>query len=138
MRTLEEAVEFHNMPPNPLPSILFNMAKLKVNGKEFDLSSFSLKENNVFIDDVNLTRIDTSETDDKQIVIQIFGDVYQVSVDNCHSVTIAGNVGNVSANNGDIEVGVDVHGSVKTINGDIKCKKVHGDASTINGDIEIR
>lgn len=137
MRTLEEAVEFHNMLPIPLPSILFIMAKIKVNGKEFDIKSFSLKDHDGYIDDEMVVRITPTEVDEKKIVIEIYGDVYQVSVDNCDKVVIAGNAGNVSTNNGDIEVGVDIHGSVKTINGDIRCKKIHGNANTINGDIEI-
>lgn len=74
--------------------------------------------------------------DAKNITIQIEGDVSNLSVDICDKLSVTGNVNELSTVSGDVEIGGDVGGSIKTTSGDIKCGNIAGNVKTVSGDIK--
>lgn len=77
---------------------------------------------------------DITGDNQKTIIIQIQGDVDELSADVCASITVTGAVKKVRTQSGDVRCG-DVSGSVNTMSGDISCGAVAGDVSTMSGDI---
>lgn len=92
---------------------------------------------------------------EKEIQINITGDINNLKVDHCGSINVIGNVdklnsvsgdvdvsGNitdsVNSTSGDIECGGIIGGNVKTVSGDINCGNVSGDANTVSGDIKYK
>lgn len=52
------------------------------------------------------------------------------------NVSIQGSCGNVETKSGDIKIGGDAKGYVKTVSGDVKCCDVDGSINTVSGDVE--
>ncbi len=81
--------------------------------------------------------IDTG--DDKNIVLEVTGDVGKIEADICAQITVTGNAGAITTSQGDIKVQGDVDGSLQTSQGDIEVGgSVNGNATTSMGDIDIR
>lgn len=73
--------------------------------------------------------------DSKEITIEVHGDINKLEVDNCHSLTVSGNVGSVSTISGDVECGP-ITGGVKTVSGDVcSTGRIGGSVSTVSGDV---
>ena len=100
-----------------------------INGKSYIGNSVSIKNNKITIDG------NVIETEEKNIKIEIQGDIEELKVDECDSVKVTGNVKNLTTMSGDVTVKGDVSGNVKTMSGDVECGKVGGNISTMSGDI---
>jgi len=72
--------------------------------------------------------------DAKEVHIEVNGNVESLSVDACRAINVAGNVGDLSTQSGDVKCG-DVAGSVQTMSGDVRCGAVRGSVKTMSGDI---
>jgi acetyl/propionyl-CoA carboxylase alpha subunit len=100
-----------------------------INGKSYTGNSVSIKNNKITIDGSVI------ETEEKNIKIEIQGDIEELKVDECDSVKVTGSVKNLTTMSGDVTVKGDVSGNVKTMSGDVECGKVGGNISTMSGDI---
>ena len=74
--------------------------------------------------------------DEKVIHITISGDVNELKVDVCESITVEGNVESLKTISGDVKVKGDVKGDIKTTSGDVDCGNVGGSISTTSGDVK--
>ena len=81
---------------------------------------------------------DWHESDEKTINITIEGNVEALDVTNCSTININGDAKKVKTGHGDVKIGGNVGGDIKTSHGDIECGNVEGDASTGFGDIRCR
>jgi cytoskeletal protein CcmA (bactofilin family) len=104
-----------------------------VNGKNYGSgTNVRVANGKVYIDD----KIQES-SDDKNINIQINGDIESLNVDICDKIIVQGNVDNVETTNGNVQVDGIVLGNVKTTNGSVKIGgSVQGEVSTVNGSIK--
>lgn len=139
MRTLEEVVEFHNILPIPLPSLLLkDMSKVIINGRSYNIKgSFSIINGRIVIDGKAMSEKELEELSQntKVINISIDGNLEKLDVDCCETIHVNGNVGKIKTTSGDIDIDGDVSGDVQTVSGDIDCGNIGGDASTVSGDI---
>jgi uncharacterized protein (DUF342 family) len=94
--------------------------------------------------------------DEKEIRIEIAGDVENLKIDACTSVTVKGNVngsiqimsgdiavegnckGDIECTSGQVVVQGNVEGNIETTAGDITANNISGDVSTMAGDIKYR
>ena len=77
--------------------------------------------------------------DAKQISIAVHGNVERLQVDSCEKISVTGDVGSVSTQTGDVDVGGNISGSVQTQTGDVDCAgSIGGKDSTQTGDIKHR
>lgn len=137
LRTLEEAVEFHNIPPISLPSLLCNMGKVTINGKTFQYTgTLTMINGRFFIDGKEVTDWKSLTKDQKRIDIKIEGDVERLQVDTCDNLYIEGNCNKVKTVSGYVEIGGNVDGDVESVNGGIEIQgNVSGDVRTVSGNI---
>ena len=106
--------------------------KITINGvKILNSSSINVINGKVIIDSVDVT------PDEKEIRIEVQGNVDQLSVDVCNTIAISGDCVDVSTQCGDVSCG-SVSGSVKTMSGDVSCGAVSGDIRTMSGDVNHR
>jgi len=104
------------------------MAEIKFNGSSYVGKSISIVNGVVTIDGKKI------ETSDKQINIEITGDVEKLSVDVCEKITVNGSVHSLSTISGDVDCG-DVGGNVGTQSGEVDCNKIGGSVNTQSGDV---
>jgi hypothetical protein len=107
---------------------------IKINGRTVDISgsvqSLSINNGQIRINGRNIEL-----EDGKVFNIEITGDVQNIDVDDCESVTVNGNVtGSVKTISGDIRCG-NIGESVKTISGDVRASEIKGSVSTVSGDV---
>lgn len=76
--------------------------------------------------------------DSKEINIVVNGNIEKVEVDACDRISVTGDVGNIHAQSGDVDVTGNVTGSVQTMSGDVDCGNISGSVSTMSGDIKHR
>lgn len=82
---------------------------------------------------------DVTPGDEKQINIEVTGDVDTIEVDTCEKISVTGNTGRITTSQGDINVGGDVHGDAKTSQGSIEVEgSVGGNVKTSQGSIRVR
>lgn len=106
---------------------------VQINGKTYKGKNVSIVNGEVFVDG----KIQSEFTTQKNIRIQISGNVHTVESQS-GDVEISGGVsGDVSSASGDIKCGA-VGGSVQTASGDVKCGDVRGNVKTLSGDISRR
>ena len=75
----------------------------------------------------------------KQISIEVHGDVERLQVDSCEKISVTGDVGSVSTQTGDVDVGGSIDGSVQTQTGDVDCAgSIGGNVNTQVGNITYR
>ncbi|AGN30188.1 hypothetical protein VPFG_00188 [Vibrio phage nt-1] len=109
---------------------LVGRGTIEVNGKKYQGTSVTVKNGKVIVDG----RLQEDVSDCQTVTVNIEGSATLVQNEN-GNVTIGGEVkGDVKTTNGDIHC-LNVHGNVKTTNGDIDCYDVAGDVETVNGDI---
>jgi len=126
------------------------MNKVTINGKTITTSgvgSVSIINGEVFI---NGKKQDTGDA--KEINISIEGNVEKLKAPGCNTITVSGDVTDLSTSSGDVEVagnvlaGIqcssgdvevegDVSGSIQTSSGNVKCGDVEGDVNTISGNV---
>lgn len=107
-----------------------------INGKKYNnISSgnFTISNNKIYISGSLIENLNNIE--EKNIKIEIYGDKNFISIDNCETVTVNGNVYNIKLTNGTITCN-DVGNDVTITNGNIKANKIFGKCNVINGDIE--
>jgi hypothetical protein len=106
------------------------MSIISINGKTFKGENISISNGNIVI---NGKKVDVE--DQKEINIQIKGDIDKLSVDHCNRLTVEGNANNIQTQSGDVEISGDVSGNVSTMSGDVVSDKIGGNVSTMSGDI---
>ena len=107
------------------------MASISINGKTYSGNNVVVKNNKVYVDG----DLFTDDVYCKQINVNIVGNIIELDVDSCDSITVNGTVGSVITSSGDVIINGDVNGGVSTKSGDVNCGNVNGTVSTISGDI---
>lgn len=107
------------------------MGQIFVNGVSYSGKSITIKNNQVIIDGKNV-----DPQDSKVITIVVEGDITHLNADRCDSISVTGSTGSISTMSGDVTVGGEVHGNVKTMSGDVDCGDIGGEVSTMSGDIK--
>jgi len=108
------------------------MNRITVNGVTYNSKGdISVKNGNVYVDGELL-----HNTGNEKVVNIIIGEVENLQVDSCETITIHGSAGNVKSQAGDIKIEGNVSGDVKTQAGDIRCGNVGGSVKTQAGDIK--
>jgi hypothetical protein len=134
---------------------------MNINNLNFDGKNITIKNNKIIVDGKDITAsvmMTSGGVGQSKYVINITGDVENITVDQCEKITIGGNAiktstkngdisvkGNVVAHmnatdvvtthNGNITIGGDVTGNVATKMGNVKCGNVSGNATTKMGNI---
>lgn len=110
------------------------MNSIRINGLTITAGrNISVVGNRVFVDGKDVT------PDAKDIKIEVAGNVEQLEVDACNSVSITGDVGHVVTQSGDVSIEGSVGGSVQTMSGDVDCGgSIAGSVSTMSGDVKHR
>lgn len=103
-----------------------------INGKRFKGNNLTIKNNKVYIDG---KLVEDDVVEEKNITINIEGDIEKVKVDNCNLITVNGDCGSISTTNGDVKTLGNINGNVSTTNGNVRASTISGDVSTVNGDI---
>jgi hypothetical protein len=94
--------------------------------------SVVISNNRIFIDGEEV-----AVGEEKNIIINISGDVQKLEVDCCNFVSITGNAGTARTTSGTIQVEQNVDGDVETVSGDVEIGgSVNGSVSTTSGDVE--
>ncbi len=106
------------------------MGVVNINGRIFSGNSISLKNGKVFIDG---KAINTGN--DKQINIEVTGNIDSLIVDYCNDVKVNGDVSKVKTMSGNVEVAGNVTGDIKSMSGDVKCGDVGGRIKTMSGNV---
>ncbi|MET3505433.1 hypothetical protein [Halalkalibacter oceani] len=129
-------IPFVVKPPkkiNPKVDRSDTMGTVNINGVTYQGNSIVVNNGRVIIDGKEAV-----PTKQKEINIQIQGDVKMLSIDSCNSLMVNGDAGSVKTTSGDVEIGGNVNGSVSTVSGDVECGDIRGSVSTVSGDIDSR
>jgi len=99
------------------------------------LTSINISGNNVIVKNGKVI-VDGNEVSAQleNLIINISGNVENLDVDACKTITITGNAKKVNTASGDVIVH-DVDGNVQTVSGDVKANDVSGDVETVSGDV---
>lgn len=115
------------------------MGTIVINGKKLHYEgSLTVINGKYFVNGKEVTDWNELAKDQKQVNIEIHGDVEKIDVECCDQITITGNVKKVKTTSGDVEIHGDVDGDVESVSGSIECGNVGGDARTISGNIRRR
>lgn len=97
------------------------MGSISVNGVTYRGNNITINNDVVIIDGVIV-----GDENSKTINISVVGDISSLNVERCKEITVQGNVGTIVTTSGDIEC-EDVGGSIKTLSGDVKHRKLRND-----------
>lgn len=102
-----------------------------INNKNYSGKNINICNGKIIIDGIEI-----NSADEKIINIIIEKDFEgNLDIKECNSIEIKGDIhGNVKTVNGDIRCN-DVKGSINTVNGDINAHKILGDVESVNGNI---
>ena len=106
------------------------MGTIRVNGMSISGSNISITNGKIIVDGKDMT------PDQKEIKIEVIGDIDTLSVDACNEVSVKGNIGKLKTMSGDVEVTGDVTGDVSSMSGDIRCGNISGSVKTMSGNIK--
>lgn len=106
------------------------MGTITINGTIYSGNSITMKGNKVIIDGKDVT------PDAKEINISIVGNLTKLEVDHVNTLSVKGEVLNISTKSGDIEVEGNVNGNIQTMSGDVDCGAVGGSISTMSGNVK--
>jgi len=106
------------------------MNTIRINNNTYSGNSITITNGKVIINGKDVT------PDSKEINISIEGNVDQLKVDYCNSVSVVGDVNSLQTQSGDVDVSGEVKGSVATMSGDVDCGNILGSVSTMSGDIK--
>jgi len=115
-----------------------------INGIKYEGNSLTIKNGKVQVDDNELV------LNEKEIRINVLGDIEKLKIDHCDEVSVLGNVKELKNMSGDvkckcvesIESGSgnincrDISGDVKTGSGDVNAKSINGKVKTGSGDVK--
>ncbi len=107
-----------------------------INGKKYNSSgkSISIINGHVTVDGKELT--DLSGIEEKEIKIEIQGDIDVLDVDHCQQVSLQ-SCGSVKTMSGSVKCQGDIEGSVNTMSGSVKCGgEIKGSVSSMSGSIK--
>lgn len=108
------------------------MSTIKINGVTIvsaNGGSISVSNGRVVVDGQDVT------PDEKQISIEVQGNVDRLDVDACERIIVAGTVGALSTRSGDVECGT-VSGGIHTMSGSVTCNgDITGSVQTMSGDV---
>ncbi len=114
--------------------IITGASKVIVNGRVYNIKGNITIENGKML--VNGKPIeDWEKSGEREINITIEGDMIDLQVDCCNAVTVNGDVKNVHAGSGDVNISGCVRGSVNTASGDVRCGDIEDGVSTASGDV---
>jgi hypothetical protein len=114
---------------NTTVSNVFN-STVTINGISYNGNNVKIINGKVIVDGKDMT------PDAKNITIHVEGDISKLSVDICDSLSVTGNVNELSTVSGDVSIGGSVGQNVKTVSGDVKCGNIAGKVTTVSGDIK--
>lgn len=103
---------------------------ININGRIFSGKSVVVKNGKVFVDGKSV------ESDEKEIKIEVTGNIETLTVDHCDEVKVTGDVSKLKTMSGDVTIGGDVKGNVETMSGDVRCGNITGKVKTVSGDIK--
>lgn len=103
---------------------------ININGRIFSGKSVVVKNSKVFVDGKAV------ETEEKEIKIEVSGNIETLTVDYCDEVKVTGDVSKVKTMSGDVTIGGEVKGNVETMSGDVRCGNIAGKVKTMSGDIK--
>ena len=110
------------------------MASISINGVTISGSrSVVIRNGQVIVDGKDVTPEDA-----KEISITVNGNVDKLEADACQTISVTGDVNKVKTLSGDVNVGGDVKGSVRTLSGDVDCDSIAGSVQTLSGSIKHR
>jgi len=104
---------------------------LSINGKTFGFKGHSVE---VIANDIYIDGKKVEDTFKGDVSIEIHGDVGNVEIDVCKSMTCR-NVKNLEISTGDCHVHGNVNGDVEIMTGDLTCGDINGDVEIMNGSI---
>jgi predicted ABC-type transport system involved in lysophospholipase L1 biosynthesis ATPase subunit len=108
-------------------------SKIVINGVTYEGDNVIIKNGVIQIDNNNLN------INEKEIHINILGDIEKLKIDCCDDINIIGNVKEFKNGSGDVKCGdvecQNISGDVKTSSGDVTTKHVSGDVTTGSGDV---
>lgn len=96
----------------------------------FSGNSVVIRNGKVIVDGKDVT------PDGKVINVTITGNVYNLDINACSSLTINGDVGEIKSGSGDIKC-KDVFGGIETGSGDVECSNVTGNIQTGAGNVDV-
>lgn len=99
-----------------------------------NLNNVEIRGGRVFVDGKPIEELDAPQNE-KNITINITGDVERLKVDYCGDVNIQGNAGRVETHGGNVKVKCDVLGDVETHGGNVNCMAIGGDCTVHGGNI---
>ena len=103
----------------------------KIFNKQFQGKNISIANNKIFI---NGKQVDGLK-DEKNITIEINGDIENIKADSCQEITIKGSCkGDIKTTSGDIKC-KNIGGNVNTMSGNVSARKIAGSVSTMSGDV---
>ncbi len=105
---------------------------ININGKTFSGNSVTINNGKIIIDGVDQT------PDSKTVNIEITANIQTLKVDHANSISVKGDIGNLSTQSGDVDIEGNVSGSISTMSGDVDCGNVGGNISTMSGDVKHR
>jgi hypothetical protein len=103
---------------------------INIDNNSYSGKNIVITNGKVFIDGMDVT------PDSKNIEIKIEGNIDELKVDSCNSISVLGSVKNINTLSGDVDVVGHVDGNLKTMSGNIKCNDVKGSISTMSGNIK--
>lgn len=116
-------------------SIVMNSNNVKLNGKTYNIpscSSISIVNGTLYVDGKVFDEEEKREV--VHITVVVNGDAGNIEFFN-GSATVHGSSKQIKTTNGDVNIGGDVVGDVKTTNGNVSSKTISGKVSTVNGNV---
>jgi hypothetical protein len=107
------------------------MSSVIINGVKYTGNSVVVKNNKVIIDGIEIKSYANAVT------ITVEGDVEELTVDFCDSLVVSGNVGSLNTQSGNVKC-KDVIGNLNLTSGDVECGNIEGSVQTLSGDIKCR
>jgi hypothetical protein len=106
------------------------MGSVNINGRIFSGKSVIVKNGKVFVDGNSVA------ADEKEIKIEVTGNIETLTVDYCKDLKVTGDVSKVKTMSGDVTIGGEVKGDVRTMSGDVRCGNIAGKVKTMSGNIK--
>lgn len=108
------------------------MSRIRINGVDVVGGyNITIRGNRVLVDGKDVT------PDNKEIRVEVAGNINLIEIDTCDSIYITGDVGTIKTVSGDVRVGGSISGSVQTVSGDVDCDgSIGGSIATVSGDVK--